>query len=147
MTIYVSLHKYWSVHALNKTDFLMTISQKTPMESEDVLRILQALKNNPELTQRDLARMVGISLGKVNFILKSLIHKGLVKAHNFKNSSNKKAYLYMLTPSGIEEKSKITYRFLKRKLQEYEQLEEQIRLLKEEIAGPRMKDSEITSGQ
>ncbi len=125
----------------------MTIPQKTHMESEEVLRILQALKNNPELTQRDLARMVGISLGKVNFILKSLIHKGLVKAHNFKNSSNKKAYLYMLTPSGIEEKSKITYRFLKRKLQEYEQLEEQIRLLKEEIAEPRTKDAEIISGQ
>jgi EPS-associated MarR family transcriptional regulator len=102
-------------------------------ESEDVLRILQALKKNPEMTQRDLARMVGISLGKANFILKALIQKGLVKTHNFKNSSNKKAYLYILTPSGIEEKAKITYRFLKRKIQEYERLEEQIRVLRREV--------------
>ena len=102
-------------------------------ESEDVLRVLQALKKNPEMTQRDLARMVGISLGKANFILKALIQKGLVKTHNFKNSSNKKAYLYVLTPSGIEEKARITYRFLKRKMQEYEQLEEQIRVLKREV--------------
>ncbi len=101
--------------------------------SEDVLRVLQVLKKNPEMTQRDLARMVGISLGKVNFILKALIHKGLVKTHNFKNSSNKKAYLYILTPSGIEEKARITYRFLKRKIQEYEKLEEQIRLLRKEV--------------
>ena len=101
--------------------------------SEDVLRVLQALKKNPEMTQRDLARMVGISLGKANFILKALIQKGLVKTHNFKNSSNKKAYLYVLTPSGIEEKARITYRFLKRKMQEYEQLEEQIRVLRREV--------------
>jgi len=102
-------------------------------ESEDVLRVLQALKKNPEMTQRDLARMVGISLGKANFILKALIQKGLVKTHNFKNSSNKKAYLYVLTPWGIEEKARITYRFLKRKMQEYEQLEEQIRVLRREV--------------
>jgi EPS-associated MarR family transcriptional regulator len=106
----------------------------TNLESEDVLRILQILKEYPEMTQRDLSRIVGISLGKVNFILKAMIHKGLVKAHNFKKSSNKKVYIYMLTPSGIEEKARITYRFLKKKIQEYEQLEEQIRLLKKEIA-------------
>jgi EPS-associated MarR family transcriptional regulator len=103
-------------------------------ESEEILKVLQALKKNPEMTQRDLARMVGISLGKINFILKSLIHKGLVKTHNFKNSNNKKAYIYILTPSGIEEKARITYRFLKRKIQEYEQLEEQIRLLRKEVS-------------
>lgn len=102
-------------------------------ESEDILRVLQALKQNPEMTQRDLSRMVGISLGKINFILKALIQKGLVKTHNFKNSRNKKAYLYILTPSGIEEKARITYRFLKRKMEEYEQLEEQIRLLRKEV--------------
>jgi len=112
----------------------MNNSRMTNLESEDVLRILQILKEYPEMTQRDLSRIVGISLGKVNFILKAMIHKGLVKAHNFKKSSNKKVYIYMLTPSGIEEKARITYRFLKKKIQEYEQLEEQIRLLKKEIA-------------
>ncbi len=111
----------------------MTVPKKTHLESEDVLRVLQVLKKNPEMTQRDLAGMLGISLGKTNFLLKALIHKGLVKTHNFKNSSNKKAYLYILTPSGIEEKARITYRFLKRKMQEYEQLEEQIRLLRKEV--------------
>jgi EPS-associated MarR family transcriptional regulator len=125
----------------------MTIPQKTRLESEDVLRILQALKNNPEMTQRDLAQLVGISLGKANFILKALIQKGLVKAHNFKNSNNKKAYLYMLTPSGIEEKARITYEFLIIKLQQYERLEAQIRLLKEEIAENTAADAERVSGQ
>jgi EPS-associated MarR family transcriptional regulator len=62
----------------------------------------------------------------------ALIQKGLIKAHNFKNSNNKKAYLYYLTPRGFEEKAKITYRFLKRKIQEFEQLESEIRLLKKE---------------
>jgi len=62
----------------------MSNSQRTNLESEEVLRILQILKKNPEMTQRDLSRMVGISLGKVNFVLRAMIHKGLVKAQNFK---------------------------------------------------------------
>ncbi len=110
----------------------MTISQKTDLKSEAVLKVLQEIKNNPEMTQRELSSRVGISLGKVNFLLKALIHKGLVKAHNFKNSSNKNAYLYILTPAGIEEKARITYYFLKRKIREYEELEEQIKLLEKE---------------
>ena len=110
----------------------MTISQKTDLKSEAVLKVLQEIKNNPEMTQRELSSRLGISLGKVNFLLKALIHKGLVKAHNFKNSSNKNAYLYILTPAGIEEKAGITYYFLKRKIREYEQLEEQIKLLEKE---------------
>jgi len=80
-----------------------------------------------------LSHKLGISLGKVNFLLNALIRKGFVKAHNFKNSYNKKAYLYMLTPHGLEEKAKVTYRFFKRKLEEYERLESEIRELREEI--------------
>jgi EPS-associated MarR family transcriptional regulator len=110
----------------------MIISQKTDLKSEAVLKVLQEIKNNPEMTQRELSNRLGISLGKVNFLLKALIHKGLVKVHNFRNSSNKKAYLYILTPAGIEEKTRITYYFLKRKIREYEELEEQIKLLKKE---------------
>lgn len=99
------------------------------------------------MTQRDLSRMVGISLGKVNFVLRAMIHKGLVKAQNFKKSSNRKSYIYILTPTGIEEKTRITYRFLKRKIKEYEQLEEQIRLLKKQIAESNTTESEQKSGQ
>ncbi len=111
----------------------MVFSQKPSLESEEVLKVLREIKNNPEMTQRDLSNRLGISLGKINFLLRALIQKGLIKAHNFKNSSNKNAYLYVLTPSGIEEKAKITYRFLKRKIKEYEQLEVQIRLLRREV--------------
>ena len=107
--------------------------KNTNLESEEILKVLQEIKNNPEMTQRELSKRLGVSLGKINFLLKALIHKGLVKAHNFKNSGNRNAYLYILTPSGIEEKAKITYRFLKRKLEEYGQLEEQIRLLQKEV--------------
>lgn len=107
--------------------------EKAGLEREEVLNVLREINGNPAMTQRELAGRLGISLGKTNFILKALIHKGLVKAQNFKNSSNKKAYIYFLTPSGIEEKARITYSFLKRKNREYEQLEEQIRLLKKEI--------------
>ncbi len=111
----------------------MQTLQDAGLNNEEILKVLQALKENPELTQRELSYKVGVSLGKVNFILKALINKGLIKAHNFKKSNNKKAYLYILTPSGIEEKARITYSFLKRKLQEYEDLQDEIRLLKQEV--------------
>ena len=111
----------------------MTLSNKHDLESEEILKVLREITLTPEMTQRELSSRLGISLGKVNFLVNALIQKGLIKAHNFKNSNNKKAYLYHLTPTGIEEKAKITYRFLKRKMKEYEQLEEQIRLLKKEV--------------
>jgi len=110
----------------------MTLSNKQQLETEDVLKVLREIAITPEMTQRELSSRLGISLGKVNFLVNALIQKGLIKAHNFKNSNNKKAYLYYLTPSGFEEKAKITYRFLKRKIQEFEQLESEIRLLKKE---------------
>ena len=111
----------------------MTLSNKHDLESEEILKVLREITQTPEMTQRELSSRLGISLGKVNFLVNALIQKGLIKAHNFKNSHNKKAYLYYLTPTGLEEKAKITYRFLKRKMKEYEQLEEQIRLLKKEV--------------
>jgi len=114
----------------------MTIPHKSGLEKEDVLNVLREINSNPEMTQRELSNRLGISLGKINFILKALIQKGLVKAHNFKKSNNKKAYLYILTPSGIEEKARITYSFLKRKLQDYENLQNEIRLLKMEVGEP-----------
>ncbi len=110
----------------------MTLSNKHNIESEEVLKVLREIAITPEMTQRELSSRLGISLGKVNFLVNALIQKGLIKAHNFKNSNNKKAYLYYLTPRGFEEKAKITYRFLRRKIQEFEQLETEIRLLKKE---------------
>jgi len=130
-----STHLY-IVHSrsyLEQVENYMTIPQKSGLEKEDVLNVLREINGNPEMTQRELSTRLGISLGKINFILKALIQKGLVKAHNFKNSSNKKAYIYILTPSGIEAKARITYKFLMRKISEFEQLEEQIRLLKKEV--------------
>lgn len=95
-------------------------------------KILKILEANPEISQRDLARELDISLGRANFCLKALIEKGLLKATNFKNSHNKLAYMYLLTPSGIEEKSAITARFLKIKMQEYAALEAEIDQLRHE---------------
>lgn len=95
-------------------------------------KILKMIEAKPELTQRELARDLGISLGKANFCLKGLIEVGLIKATNFRNSHNKLAYMYLLTPTGIEAKSSITLRFLKSKMQEYELLQAEISLLMQE---------------
>jgi EPS-associated MarR family transcriptional regulator len=95
-------------------------------------KILKELQQDPDLSQRELAKRLGISLGKANFCLKALIEKGLIKADNFKNNANKAAYLYLLTPRGIEEKVLLTQRFLQRKLIQYEALEKEIELLRKE---------------
>ena len=97
-------------------------------------KILKLVESEPEITQRELAAALGISLGKANFCLKALIEKGLLKARNFRNSKNKLAYMYLLTPSGIEEKASITVRFLKYKMQEYETLRIEIDDLTRDIA-------------
>lgn len=82
--------------------------------------------------------MLGISLGKANYCLKALIEKGWVKAQNFKNSKNKLSYAYMLTPSGIEQKGSVTIRYLKRKMEEYDQLKAAMDELKKEVAAEEM---------
>lgn len=96
-------------------------------------KILKILEANPEISQRQLARELGVSLGRVNFCLKALIEVGLLKASNFRNSHNKLAYMYLLTPKGIEEKSNITLAFLKIKMQEHQELESQIHRLRQEV--------------
>lgn len=95
-------------------------------------KILKRLEADPEISQRELAGELGISLGRVNFCVQALIEKGLIKAKNFRNSKNKKAYAYLLTPRGIEEKAKITVEFLKIKLAEHEALTKQIKHLQQE---------------
>ena len=94
--------------------------------------LLKTLEDNPSLSQRDLAKRLGISLGKVNFCLNALIEKGCLKVNNFRNSDNKLAYAYLLTPRGVEQKARMTVEFLQIKLQEYEQLRAEINELKRE---------------
>jgi EPS-associated MarR family transcriptional regulator len=108
--------------------------QTPKLEIGEVLKLLREIKETPEMTQRELSSRLGVSLGKVNFLIKALIDKGFIKAKNFKNANNKYAYIYILTPPGLEEKARITYHFLKRKMEEYDQLEEEIRQLKKEIS-------------
>ena len=95
-------------------------------------KILRLLEAQPEISQRELAKSLGVSLGKANFCLKALIDIGLIKASNFRNSQNKLAYMYLLTPTGIEAKTSITLRFLKSKMQEYEILQAEISALMQE---------------
>ncbi|MBK6608102.1 MAG: MarR family EPS-associated transcriptional regulator [Leptospiraceae bacterium] len=104
------------------------------MLSDDIRhKIFKAIDENPEINQRMLAVQLGVSLGKVNFCLQALMDKGWIKAQNFKNNKNKIAYVYLFTPSGIEEKAKLTVRYLKRKMQEYELLKKEIDDLTKEV--------------
>lgn len=96
-------------------------------------RILRLLEDRPELSQRDIAEAIGISLGKTNYCLKALIEKGWVKIDNFRNSRNKSAYLYKLTPAGMSEKVSVTRRFLARKLREHDQILGDIEQLRREV--------------
>jgi EPS-associated MarR family transcriptional regulator len=100
-------------------------------------KLLKLLEANPRLSQRDVARELGISVGKVNYCLKLLVEKGLIKAINFKNSQNKVAYMYLMTPRGIEEKAGVTLRFLQRKMREYEELGADIKRIREEVVRQR----------
>jgi EPS-associated MarR family transcriptional regulator len=97
-------------------------------------KILKLVEANPEISQRELALQLGISLGKANFCLKALIEKGLLKVTNFRNNKYKLAYMYLLTPSGMEEKASNTLRFLKYKMQEYELQQAEIEELRREAA-------------
>ena len=108
------------------------------MNKRDIrLDLLRKLESNPEYTQRELSKDMGVSLGKVNYCIKKLTEKGLIKLTNFTHNPNKMGYVYLLTPSGIEEKSRLTFSFLKRKIVEYEILKKEIdelQLESEEIA-------------
>ncbi len=96
--------------------------------------LLKIIAANPNLTQRQMAGETGLSLGKFNYCLKELIKKGFVKVERFTSSKNKAAYMYKLTPRGIEEKSKVTVHFLKRKMAEYDAIKQQIEELKQEVS-------------
>jgi EPS-associated MarR family transcriptional regulator len=95
--------------------------------------MLRYLEKKQEVSQREIAQHLGISLGKVNFILNALVEKGIIKAKNFKNNKNKRAYAYFLTSEGIKEKAKMTLGFFKRKNNEYDNLKIELRLLEKEV--------------
>ncbi|MDD2892334.1 MAG: MarR family EPS-associated transcriptional regulator [Halothiobacillaceae bacterium] len=94
--------------------------------------LLKTLEENPGLSQRDLAKKLGVSLGKVNYCLNKLVEKGSLKINNFRNSDNKLAYAYLLTPQGIESRARMTVEFLKYKMHEYERLSKEIEDLRRE---------------
>lgn len=107
------------------------------LDDEARYTLLRRLAGNPHSSQRELATDLAMSLGKVNYCLKALLDKGYIKAGNFKNSHNKRAYLYQLTPAGLAAKSRATTRFLARKQAEYEQLAAEIEELRREEANTR----------
>lgn len=108
-------------------------SSNKPLQEEMSYRVMQLLQENPDLTQRELAEKLGVSVGGVNYCLKALVDKGWVKMKNFVHSKNKFGYIYVLTPSGLAEKALITQRFLQRKMDEYEALKSEIEMLKAEF--------------
>ncbi|HMC23542.1 MAG TPA: MarR family EPS-associated transcriptional regulator [Thermoanaerobaculia bacterium] len=103
------------------------------MTDEVRYRLLRYLEQHPEASQRELAQHLGVSVGKINYCVKALIAKGLVKMRNFRGSRKKLTYAYILTPKGIEEKINVTYRFLRRKMEEYDSVSAEIERLNREL--------------
>jgi len=110
------------------------INKVAGFQEEIQLKVLRRLKQTPEVSQRVLAKELGISLGSINFCFQALVEKGWVKMQNFSQSKNKLRYAYLLTPTGVAEKSKLTTEFMKRKVTEYEALQLEIEILKSEIS-------------
>lgn len=108
-------------------------SQDNASQEELKLRVMRVIGENPTATQREIAQELNVSLGGVNYCLKALVDRGLVKLNNFAKSERKMGYAYILTPEGVSEKAKITVRFLKRKMAEYELLQQEIEQLKSEV--------------
>ena len=103
------------------------------LQEENHLKVLRLLEANPQLSQRDLAGALGVSLGKTNYCLKALLDKGFIKMQSFNKSPNKLGYAYLLTPTGIAEKAGLTVRFLERKVAEFDSLTLEIEALKSEV--------------
>ncbi|MFZ6755183.1 MarR family EPS-associated transcriptional regulator [Undibacterium sp. Dicai25W] len=106
-------------------------SRQAKMQEDAYFRLMRILQENPDLTQRELAERLRVSVGGLNYCLKALIEKGLVKMQNFSQSKNKFGYVYVLTPDGLAEKAALTHRFLLRKIEEYDLLKAEI----EELEG------------
>lgn len=109
-------------------------SRQSLLQQDTYYRVMRLLEVNPDLSQRELASLLGVSVGGLNYCLKALVQKGWVKVQNFSNSKNKFGYVYLLTPSGVLEKADLTGHFLQRKMDEYEALRREIESLKAEVA-------------
>jgi len=109
------------------------MNRRAKLQEDTNFRVMRLLEENPDLTQRELAERLGISVGGLNYCLKALMLKGLVKMKNFAHSKNKFGYVYMLTPNGMAEKAAITHRFLRRKIEEYESLKAEIDALRQDL--------------
>jgi EPS-associated MarR family transcriptional regulator len=110
-------------------------SKRAMLQLDTHFRVLRLLQDNPEMSQRELAAAVGVSVGGMHYVLNALIEKGLVKLGNFTAAGDKRRYAYILTAKGISEKAAVTRRFLARKMEEYDLLKEEIAALTEEIEG------------
>ncbi len=104
------------------------------LNQERILYVIKELEQNPHSTQRDLAHKLGFSLGKINYLLNALIDKGIIEAKNFKNSKNKLAYMYLLTPHGIKTKVYLTQQFFAWKMQEFERLKNELENFRKEMS-------------
>jgi len=102
------------------------------LQDEITYKLLKTIEKEPHLSQREIAQRMGVSLGKTNYCLKALLDKGFIKVRNFYKNKKKKAYIYYLTPHGIEEKAQVTYRFLQYKIKEYENIKVEIESLQRE---------------
>ena len=102
-------------------------------DNQDHFNVLRKIKNKPDSTQRELAKELGFSLGKLNYCLNALKNKGLIKVKNFKQNKNKLGYAYLLTPKGISEKTKLTVNFMKLKMKEYDELAKELKEIRNKI--------------
>ena len=109
------------------------VGQRSEAQEDLRFRVLRLLQENPEMSQRDIAAAVGISVGGVHYCLNALVEKGMVKLGNFPAANDKRRYAYILTPKGLTEKAALTSRFLKRKMEEYEALKKEIETLQTEV--------------
>lgn len=109
------------------------MTRQKQLQEDTHFRVLSLLEQNPDMSQRDLAKALGVSLGGLNYSLKALMERGMVKAQNFSKSERKLAYAYVLTPQGLAEKTKLTARFLKRKMEEYDALKAEIDSLQQAL--------------
>ena len=112
---------------------------------DDAIRyhLLKLVSDRPEITQRELAAAMGISLGKTNFCINALIEKGLVKTDNFRRNPNKGTYAYLLTPEGVQEKARVTVRFLHRKMAEYDAIQKEIAALRRDVEALAVRETHV----
>jgi len=121
--------------SLPTASFPLMTSRQANQQEDTYFRVMRILHDSPDITQRELAEKLGVSVSGLNYCLKALIDKGWVKIQTFSKNKNKLGYAYLLTPAGIVEKASLTSSFLDRKMQEYEALKQEIKQMKQEING------------